>query len=172
MNLSRSITGISLFVAVAAAACGGGSSAGSTGYGYATTTPSPAAPAPAAPGQAKIGTGKTGLGEFLVDGSGRTLYLFEADKGMTSSCYDACAKFWPPVTSTPTALAMTNVKASLIGSLSRTDGTTQVVYNGHPLYYFSNDMASGDTKGQGLNAFGGGWYVVDAAGAKIDKSGY
>ena len=183
MHLARSLTGISLFVAVAAAACGGGTTARSTSYGSPTTTTttapaasgqpsapaSPAAPAAPAPGQASIGLGKTALGAFLVDGTGRTVYLFEADMGTTSNCYDRCAKFWPPVTSMGTAVATNGVLASLIGSTARTDGTTQVLYKGHPLYYFTSDKASGDTKGQGLNAFGGGWYVVAAAGDKMDK---
>ena len=56
-----------------------------------------------------------------------------------------------------------------MGTTTRTDGSSQVTYNGHPLYYFANDKAAGDARGQGINRFGGGWYVVDPAGDKIDS---
>jgi predicted lipoprotein with Yx(FWY)xxD motif len=105
-----------------------------------------------------------------VDGSGRTVYLFEADKGLTSSCYDQCAKFWPPVTSTGTAVSATGVMASLVGAIARTDGTTQVIYKGTRCTTSSQTRRAATPKGQGLNNFGGGWYVVTAAGDKIDKS--
>ena len=60
-------------------------------------------------------------------------------------------------------------QAALVGATTRTDGSSQVTYNGHPLYYFANDKAPGDARGQGINRFGGGWYVVDPAGNKIDS---
>jgi hypothetical protein len=60
-------------------------------------------------------------------------------------------------------------QAALVGTTTRTDGSTQVTYNGHPLYYFAMDKAPGDARGQGINRFGGGWYVVDPAGNKIDS---
>ena len=60
------------------------------------------------------------------------------------------------------------MQAALLGTTTRTDGAKQVTYNGHPLYYFVNDKAAGDARGQGINRFGGGWYVVDPTGNKID----
>jgi predicted lipoprotein with Yx(FWY)xxD motif len=110
------------------------------------------------------------LGQILVDGNGRTLYLFEADKGTASSCYDACAGVWPPLTSTGTPMSAGGVNQSLLATTTRKDGSMEVVYNGHPLYYFISDKQAGDTTGQGLSSFGADWYVLSAAGTKIDES--
>ncbi|PWT72123.1 MAG: hypothetical protein C5B60_09960 [Chloroflexi bacterium] len=113
----------------------------------------------------------TSLGQFLTDGSGRTLYVFEADTGDASTCSGACARAWPPVVASSHPSVSGSVKQSLVGTVKRTDGTTQVTYNGHPLYYYVGDTKSGDTKGEGLTAFGAGWYVVSPAGTKIEKPG-
>ena len=177
MILNRSLAGAGALAALTISACGGGTPAATGGADAPTSTPSAApavatTPAPQATlvaGQASLGLGTTGIGHFLVDGSGRTLYLFEADKSSTSACYGQCAAVWPPLSSTVPALAETGVTTGLIGTSTRTDGTKQVTYNGHPLYYFVADKASGDTKGQGINNFGGGWYVVNATGSKIDN---
>ncbi len=105
-------------------------------------------------------------GQILVDGSGRTLYLFEADTSSTSTCNGACATAWPPETTTgkPTS---TGLNASLLGTSVRADKTTQVTYKGHPLYRFADDSKPGDINGQGANAFGGTWYVVSPSGSAI-----
>ena len=108
-------------------------------------------------------------GTALVDGAGRALYLFEADNGTTSNCNGQCAQVWPPLLvggmePSPSG----DVHATLLGTTTRADGAKQVIYNGHPLYYFMGDKAPGDARGQGINRFGGGWYVVDPAGNKID----
>jgi predicted lipoprotein with Yx(FWY)xxD motif len=116
-----------------------------------------------------VGTRSTPLGQILVDSSGRTLYLFEADKGTASSCYDACAGVWPPLTTIGAPAAGPGVNQSLLAITTRKDGSSEVVYNGHPLYYFISDKNAGDTAGQGLSSFGADWYVLSAAGAKIDK---
>lgn len=111
----------------------------------------------------------TGIdGKFLADGQGRALYLFEADKGSTSTCTGACAAAWPPVTASAMPMAGGGVSQSLLGSTKRADGTEQLTYNGHPLYYFAADTGSGMAKGQGTKAFGAGWYVLNAKGSKID----
>jgi predicted lipoprotein with Yx(FWY)xxD motif len=109
------------------------------------------------------------LGKILVDGKGRTLYLFEADKGTNSTCYGACAKAWPPLTTTGKPRAGSGVSPALLGTTARTDHTTEVTYKGHPLYYFVSDTKPGDITGQGLNSFGGKWYVLNPKGDKIDK---
>jgi predicted lipoprotein with Yx(FWY)xxD motif len=108
-------------------------------------------------------------GKFLVDGQGRSLYLFEADKGTTSTCTGACAAAWPPVTASAMPMAGGGVSQSLLGTTKRADGTEQVTYNGHPLYYFAADTGSGMVKGQGSKEFGAGWYVLNAMGSKIDS---
>jgi len=112
----------------------------------------------------------TALGQILVDGSGRTLYLFERDQGTPSSCYDACAGVWPPATATGAPVAGAGVHQSLLATMARKDGSMELVYNGHPLYYFISDKQPGDTTGQALSSFGADWYVLSPAGTKIDNS--
>jgi predicted lipoprotein with Yx(FWY)xxD motif len=160
-------------LALAATACG---TSGST-YGSPAVSPSQAptvtgspSPAPVAPGQAIVDLGQTSLGNVLVDKSGRTLYLFVADTGTSSTCYGPCATYWPPLTTTGIPVVGVGANASLLGTSKRTDGTTMVTYNGHPLYYFSSDNQAGDVKGQGVNGFGGPWYVLGASGNAITRS--
>jgi predicted lipoprotein with Yx(FWY)xxD motif len=109
-------------------------------------------------------------GKALVGSNGRTLYLFQADKNGTSACSGACAAAWPPDTVTGTPQAGSGVSQSLLGTITRADGTMQLTYNGHPLYYFTADTGAGTAKGEGSKAFGAEWYVVGASGSKIDTS--
>jgi predicted lipoprotein with Yx(FWY)xxD motif len=102
-------------------------------------------------------------GKVLFDSKHRAVYLFAADNGSTSTCYGACAKVWPPLLTRGTPSAGPGLTASLLGVTNRTDGSLQVTYAGHPLYYFSGDHGSGIAC-QGANAQGGFWYVVDANG--------
>lgn len=105
------------------------------------------------------------LGEFLVDNDGLTLYLFTQDTGTESTCYDQCATAWPPLlTETEDVTAGEGLDAALIGTTERTDGTMQVTYNGHPLYYYAQDTAPGDTTGQGVQDI---WWVVNPAGEGV-----
>ncbi|MGI5488348.1 phosphatase PAP2 family protein [Microtetraspora malaysiensis] len=108
------------------------------------------------------------LGKILVDGRGRTLYLFVADKGTSSTCYGACARAWPPLTTTGKPQAGSGASPALLGTTARTDHTTQVTYNGHPLYYFITDVKPGDITGQGVDSFGAKWWVLDPKGNKIE----
>jgi predicted lipoprotein with Yx(FWY)xxD motif len=103
-----------------------------------------------------------------VGSDGRTVYLFEADKKGTSTCSGACAAAWPYVTVTGTPTAGSGVNQALLGTVKAPDGSTQLTYGGHPLYYFAGDTASGTAKGQNSKAFGAGWYVVAPSGKKID----
>lgn len=108
----------------------------------------------------------TGVGRVLVAANGRTLYLFTADKGGKSVCYGQCAAYWPPlIASKPTAGA--GLTVSMLGTTKRKDGKLQVTYAGHPLYFFVQDTKAGQIKGQGIVHFGGSWWVVSSAGAKI-----
>lgn len=118
-----------------------------------------------------VGTASASLGTFLVGPDGKSLYLFEADKSSKSTCSGACAQGWPPITTNGPPVAGSGVMQSLLSTSPRGDGTMQVVYNGHPLYYFAGDTKAGDTNGEGLNAFGAGWDVVSSAGDKIEKPG-
>jgi predicted lipoprotein with Yx(FWY)xxD motif len=159
--------------AMFSAACGTGGYA-SNPYGS-PGSPSPSAPATVAPSAnpspkagATIDVGSTRLGQVLVDGSGRTLYLFLADRGTQSACNSsACVQYWPPILTTGAPQAGPGVNSSLLGTATRKDGTTEVTYAGHPLYYFISDKKAGDTSGQGIVGFGGPWYVVSPSGMQI-----
>jgi predicted lipoprotein with Yx(FWY)xxD motif len=143
----------------------GSSASSSRGYGSSSSTP--ATSTQAASGAATIAVRTTPLGRILVDGGGMTLYLFEKDTGMKSTCNGSCAKFWPPVTTTGAANAGSGLDTGKLGTTARTDGETEVTYNGHPLYYYAGDKQPGDTTGQGLNAFGALWYVLSPAGKEV-----
>lgn len=107
------------------------------------------------------------LGQILVDGNGRTVYLFVADQGTTSNCYGDCAGAWPPVIAHGAPQAGAGATASLLGTTTRKDGSMQVTYAGHPLYYWVADKNAGDATGQALNNFGGPWYVLSPSGMEI-----
>jgi len=107
-------------------------------------------------------------GAHLVDGKGMSLYLFEADKGGMSSCYDACATAWPPLQTTGQPQAIGKVQQSLLGTVARKDGAMQVTYGGWPVYYFIKDKAAGDTKGQEVDGFGAEWYLVGPNGKAVE----
>jgi predicted lipoprotein with Yx(FWY)xxD motif len=109
------------------------------------------------------------LGRILVDSKGITLYDFVKDKGTTSACYGACAALWPPLLTTGKPVAGPGVRASLLGTTKRKDGKLEVTYGGHPLYYFVTDRKPGQTTGQGVNQFGGPWWVLSAAGKEIHR---
>jgi predicted lipoprotein with Yx(FWY)xxD motif len=120
---------------------------------------------------AKVAVASSGLGRILVDGRGRTLYLFEKDKHGRSSCAGRCASFWPPLIASGRPLAIAGAKASLLGTTKRGDGRLQVTYNHHPLYMFVKDTRKGQTNGEAVDAFGAEWYAVSPAGAKVEKKG-
>jgi len=146
-------------VALAVVGCGSGSGAASSGpYG---------APAASGSSTASVALSRSDLGTILVDGEGRTLYLFKADKGTSSACDGACADAWPPLTTADQPKAGSGVSAAKLGTTKRGDGSTEVTYNGHPLYTYAGDSARGQTSGQGLDDFGAEWYVLSAAGTQI-----
>jgi predicted lipoprotein with Yx(FWY)xxD motif len=119
---------------------------------------------------ATVGVTSTSLGNVLVDSKGRTLYLFKQDTGTTSTCTGACAASWPPLIATGTPTSGSGAEASLIGTTKRQDGTSQVTYNGHPVYLFSGDQKAGDTNGQGVNAFGASWFALTSSGSQVSGS--
>lgn len=97
-----------------------------------------------------------------------TVYLFEGDHGSSSSCTGACAAVWPPVTTAGAATASGGAMAADLGTITRPDGTQQVTYKGHPLYFFVKDKDNGDAYGQGVHGFGADWYVLKPSGVKLD----
>ena len=137
--------------------------------GRASAPASPAKQSSSARGVATVAVAKTKLGKVLVDGKGITLYDFVKDKGTASACYGACAALWPPLTTNGKPIAGHGVRASLLGTTKRKDGKLEVTYNGHPLYYFVTDRKPGQTTGQGVNQFGGPWWVISPAGKDIHR---
>jgi len=164
---------IFIVLTLVAAACSGttaattathatGSSATTSASAPTTTTATSTTTAAASAAGTTLKTATTDLGTFLVDDAGNTLYLFVPDNQGDSTCYDACAGNWPPLTGDVTAGA--GVDASLLGTTTRTDGTVQATYNGWPLYYFAADTRPGDTNGQGINEI---WYVISPEGSAV-----
>ena len=159
--MKRSLLALAVPVlALGVAACGDDSGGGSSGY----------APAPTA-STATVQLESTPLGKVLADGKGRTLYLFEKDKGPKSTCFGACASAWPPLTTSGNPKAGAGISAAKLGTSSRGSGDREVTYDGHPLYLYAGDSGPGETSGQGLNQFGAEWYVLSAAGQKVEESG-
>jgi predicted lipoprotein with Yx(FWY)xxD motif len=171
---ARLATGVggAVGVALLVAACSSGSSSSSA---------APAASSPAAAGASSaaasgtsgstvITTATSSGNTFLTDGSGRAVYLWVKDTGSTSTCTGACAGAWPPVTATGTVTATGSAKSSDLGTTTRPDGTKQVTYDGHPLYYFSGDSGPGTATGQGSDGFGAKWWLVAPTGSDVTAS--
>jgi predicted lipoprotein with Yx(FWY)xxD motif len=163
-SMKRTVALIVVAAAAALVAAGCGSSSKSS-----STTSKPSTQVSSTPGALSLGS--TGLGKVLVGPNGRTLYLFEKDTGPKSTCTGSCAAEWPPFTTTGKPSAGSGVNAAMLSATKRPDGKRQVVYAGHPLYYYSADTKAGDTTGQGLDVFGAKWYVVSATGSKVVKTG-
>jgi predicted lipoprotein with Yx(FWY)xxD motif len=154
------------------------SAASNTGYSEgqttssAATTPTTGSSATTTAGSGVVITAKHDkLGTILAAGPKKlTVYLFEGDKGQGSSCTGACAQVWPPVTTGGAPTTSGSAMAGELGTITRSDGTTQVTYKGHPLYFYAHDKDDGDAYGEGINGFGASWYVIKPSGAKVDDS--
>jgi predicted lipoprotein with Yx(FWY)xxD motif len=171
MTRMFSFAALAVVGALVLAACGSSGSSSSSG---ASSTPSYGAAKPSnsntsnSSGATSVVSTKTSsLGTFLVDAKGRTLYLWDADHGSMSTCTGACAQAWPPLTTARTPKATGAVKASLLGTTKRPDGSREVTYAGHPLYTFAGDTQAGQTTGEGSNGFGAPWWVVTPAGTAL-----
>jgi predicted lipoprotein with Yx(FWY)xxD motif len=112
---------------------------------------------------------KEPFGEYLTDAEGMSLYLFEADGELNSTCYEACAQAWPPLLSEGESIAGEGLDTGMLATFKRTDGSTQIAYNGKPLYYFVRDQSAGDTKGQDIEGFGAEWYLISPEGEKVEE---
>jgi predicted lipoprotein with Yx(FWY)xxD motif len=168
-----SLAALAVAGALVLAACGGSSTSTSSGSGstpsYGAAKPSTSNTSNSSGAASVVSTKTSSLGTFLVDSNGRALYLWDADHGSKSACSGACAQAWPPLTTTGTPKASGAVKASLLGTTKRTDGSREVTYAGHPLYYFAGDTQPGQTTGQGSNGFGAPWWVVTPAGKALQN---
>ncbi len=156
--------GIPLASALLATACG------SAAASSPSSAPAAGSSASASTAGTVISTQAGSAGAFLTAGSGRAVYLWAKDGMNMSACTGACAAAWPPVPATGTLTATGGAKASDLGTITRSDGTKQVTYDGHPLYYFVGDSAAGQTNGQGSDNFGAKWWLVASSGAKITAS--
>lgn len=146
---------------------GGGSTSGRAYGGGGETSKSSETGAAAA---VSLGSA-AGAGKVLVDSNGMTLYYFEKDKkgNGKSTCYGACAEAWPPATTSGEAKATGGAAASMLGTLERSDGTTQVTYAGWPLYTFVGDKKPGEDNGTDSHAFGASWYPLHGNGEKAGE---
>ena len=166
MTRTRSIV-LAAVVAAGAmtlAACSNGGSGGAYGAAGSTSTSTVAAGTAATVATAEVGQ----LGTVLVDGDGRTLYLFTNDTDTSSTCSGDCAATWPALTTKGDATGGTGAQASMLGTTTRDDGTTQVTYDGHPLYLYSGDTAAGDANGEGIGDI---WFAVTVQGTPAQASG-
>ncbi len=145
-------------------ACGSSSSQSSSGAKAYST---PATPVSSPSSGAAIGTASGSAGTYLTGAGGRAVYLWVADVNGQSACSGDCAKAWPPVTTSGSPHASGSVSSSGLGTITRSDGTKQVTYHGHPLYYFAGDSGAGSTTGQGSNGFGAKWWLVSPNGNAI-----
>ncbi len=164
-----------LALAIIAAGCGSSSNDTSTsassgggsayGGGGSSTTSTPASSGGAA-AVVSVAPDNPKLGKILVDSKGLTLYYFEKDKqgGKSSTCSGACASVWPPVTTSGAPKGQNGAQASKLGTIKRSDGSTEVTYNGWPLYTYASDTKPGDAKGNDLKQFGATWYALTPAG--------
>ena len=123
-----------------------------------------AEPQPDDTAEATVAVEDSDLGQIVVDAEGKTLYVFLADEGSDSTCYDDCEAAWPPLTVDGDPAAGEGIDAALLGTTEREDGSTQVTLDGHPLYYFASDETADDTNGQGV---GDVWFVVSPEGEAI-----
>jgi predicted lipoprotein with Yx(FWY)xxD motif len=149
--------GLAAAALVLSACASSGSSSAVSG-----STPAAAGSSAASSAPASSSGGTIGGQQVLTNAAGFTLYWFVPDTSTTSKCTGSCATYWPPVKGPATA--MSGVTGTL-GTITRSDGTTQATYDGHPLYTYAADTAPGQAKGNGLNASGGLWHEMTASGA-------
>ena len=153
----------------AAAFIAAGCESSSAGSGGTSSTPSGAAAtasSPASSGTA-LKTAKISGATVLTNARGLTLYWFAPDTPAKSNCNGSCATFWPPVKG---PVASGPGVTGKLGTITRSDGTAQATYNGHPLYTYVGDTAPGQAKGNGLNISGGVWHEVTVSGSAAAAS--
>jgi predicted lipoprotein with Yx(FWY)xxD motif len=150
-------------VGVAVIALGAVALAGCASSGGSNST-TPGSGSTAAGGQTLAVKQASHGASYVTDAKGNSLYTLSSDPSGQSTCSGQCATFWPPA---PGTLKAGSGVTGAVTTLTRADGTSQVVLNGHPLYTYKLDTAAGQTNGEGVNAFGGTWYLVDPSGNAI-----
>jgi predicted lipoprotein with Yx(FWY)xxD motif len=163
MKRVASVFAVAVLGAAGLTACGGGNGYSSSGSGNSAPA-SPSASEPAA-GTAKLGVATVGsYGKVVVDGNGRTVYVFDKDTHGTSNCSGDCLAQWPPVPAGNGTAQLTGIEPSLITTITRSDGSKQLAINGMPLYRFAKDSNAGEANGQAVLGL---WWVVAPNGTKI-----
>ena len=117
--------------------------------------------------RSRLTAGPSSYGRILFDGRGFALYAFTRDPRGRSVCTGACAKAWPPYVVKTRPGAASGVKARLLGTTKRGDGSLQVTYAGRPLYYYVGDRSKGQVLCQNVTEFGGVWRVIRPSGALV-----
>jgi predicted lipoprotein with Yx(FWY)xxD motif len=153
-------------VAMGAAACSSSSSGTSAGSG--TPSSAPASASGAAGSGAALKSATIGGVAVVTNAQGFTLYSFAPDTATASKCTGACAQIWPPVTAPVTG---GQGVTGTLGTITRSDGSKQATYDGHPLYTYTADTAPGQAKGNGINVNGGVWHEVTASGQAAPAGG-
>jgi predicted lipoprotein with Yx(FWY)xxD motif len=159
----RTILGVAGLAALALtiSACGSSGSSSSAGSTPAAAGSSSAS-APAAAGGSTVSQTTVGGQQVLTDSKGDVLYWFVPDTKTESKCEGSCLTFWPAVAGPVTAGS--GVTGTL-GTITRSDGSKQATYDGHPLYTFAGDKSPGQNKGNGLNESGGLWWEMTVDGS-------
>ncbi len=141
-------------------ACGGGSGSSSSSAASASGGTTKAA-------TGQITVGSTSAGHVLVTPKGMTLYAFAPDSRGHSTCSGSCAQYWPPVPGADASSGATGKVTAHLGTIKRSDGSSQLTVNGFPMYTYVGDSSAGQDKGQGQNSSGGLWWVVSPTGAWV-----
>lgn len=157
-------------VALLVAACSTGSSGTAAAGSSSPAGASSSSAAAGGSGSTVITTVSSSAGTFLANSSGHAVYLWTKDSNGMSACSGACAGAWPPVTTTGTVTASGEAKSSDLSTITRSDGTKQVTYDGHPLYFFSGDSGPGMASGQGNDGFGAKWWLVSPSGSDVTSA--
>lgn len=165
---------LALGAVAVAAACGSSSTSATAGSGKSQPA---GTSAPTSSSSAVTVSAKTvpGVGTVLVNGKGQTLYMLTSEKGGKITCTDdnGCTKVWPD-TELPkgitSARAGSGIQASLLGTVKNSAGDLYVTYHGWPLYTYSGDRGPGQKNGEGINGFGGTWYVLDTSGNPVTST--
>lgn len=158
------LAGAVLAVALLASACASGSASSGSGG-----TPAGGGGTSAGSGGIQIETHSGPMGTYLTDSAGKSLYTFASDSSTKSTCNGACVAYWPPASGP--AQASGGVASNKLTTITRSDGSKQAAYAGHPLYYYKEDSSAGDTKGQGSTEFGAKWWLLAPSGSPITSSG-
>lgn len=121
-------------------------------------------PTPTVPPGPRITTGASEFGKMLFDGRGQAIYLFDLEEGRPRpECYGECAAAWPPVLTDGEPVAGSGIRAKRLGTTRRRDGSLQVTYHGHPLYFYAHEGV-GEVLCHDFEDFGGTWFVVQPNG--------